>query len=160
MIRWLVALLLLVWNWILRLFSRRRVEQRGPELHPVVDENRLPTDADRFRSAAQELFAFPLTETEVDVDPRPWETVFVARPKSYRIPDPDFARVLATQTALRSLRWGVPMPEDGPSRVTLSAESWNPPYKVPAVEITRPPSSHDEPSRSSRHRSVRDHGRG
>lgn len=130
----IVAIALLVWDWLRRLFRRRPPAEATPILQPLTEEVFLPPVENRLPPVPQALFAFPLAESSVAIDPQAWEAILLAQPRSYRVPDPDFVRVLAMQTVVRSLRWGVELPEDGPGTVTIHRDAWNPPYKVPVVE--------------------------
>lgn len=125
----IIAVVRLVWDWLGRLFRRRPAEP-GPALQPVVAEDALPPVQDRPPPILQELFAFSVTESKVAIDPRLWDAVILARPRLYRIPDPDFTRVLAIQSVVRSLRWAAQVPDDLPASVTIHPDAWKPPYKA------------------------------
>lgn len=127
------------WDWLHRLFRRRRPEpaRKEPELRSVTEQEAyLPPAEPRPLPGLQDLFAFPLSPSDKDTafDRQVWQSILLARPQSYRIPDPDFVRVLAMQSVVRTLRWAGPVPDDVPA-VVIHREAWNPPYRPPGVEV-------------------------
>lgn len=133
MIRRIISFLVWIWNCL----SRRRKKAPGQEPPPLtsdaVKQERLPHPTD-IRYPIQDLFAFPLQESQVLLDANVWDGLRLSLPHSYTIPDPEFTRVLAVNASVRTLRWAVGDFDPEPAKIILADKSWNPPYVPPMLE--------------------------
>ena len=107
MIQRIVKWILKVWLWL----CGKRRKSRGPHLArplttDITEATHLSAPED-IRYPLQDLFRFPIQETQVSLDANVWGSLRLSLPSSYAIPDPDFTRVLAVTTSMRSLRWTV-----------------------------------------------------
>ncbi len=106
-------------------------ELKIPLINAVNDEDRL--NPGQLRYPLQDLFAFPLKESQINLDPAVWGDLRLSLPTAYSIPDSEFTRVLSVQTSLRVLRWSVGKIDSEVRSITLYRASWNPPYFPPAI---------------------------
>ena len=135
----MVWLIVLFWNWlvdtILYLFGRQRGQDAPAPLSPppidVTAVEALPSPL-TDRAVYPAIFAFPVPPIR-ESDARLWEALSLAVPKTYRVLDPEFERVLAMQTMIRTLRLVAPFEEDEEVEITVRSDAWRPPYQRPTV---------------------------